>query len=139
MKERKFGLAKGLLAVSMLGIVASVIMFQGIGVPTVHLQRFEWSRWFLFVSWILYFFSMVGASGIAMMGYMPEKRATAPAPAPAVEGEEAPAPIVMPAKESSGLSWLYGSLICFLLGTLSMIVYFAFVTLPSLPKSITGL
>ncbi len=137
MKEKKFGMAKGLLAVSMLGIVASVIMFQGIGVPTVHLQRFEWSRWFLFVSWILYFFTMVGASGITMMGYMPERRAVTPAPA--VEGEEAPAQIAMPARESSGLGWLYGSLLCFLLGTLSMIVYFAFVTLPALPKSLTGL
>ncbi len=138
MKERQFGIAKWLIAVSMLGITASVIMFQGIGVPTVHLQRFEWSRWFLFASWILYFLAISGAGVITMPKRVPDKPALGRASA--VEGDEATpaAPLAMPQKESSGLGMLYGSALSFLLGTLMMIVYFAFVTLPSLPSSVTG-
>ncbi len=132
MKDRQFGIAKWLFAVSMLGILTSVIMFQGIGVPTVHLQKYEWARWFLFVSWVLYFLTMIAAGMVALMKSAPE------APATEGEGEALPAPEAIPKKVALTLRMLYGSGLAFLLGTASMLVYFAFVTLPTLPKSVTG-
>jgi hypothetical protein len=134
MKERQeLHFAKLLLAVAMLAILLSVFILATV-VSVINLNRYEWSKWFLFASWVLYFYAVV--AGLIIM-WMAAKPAPVMPAMPAAEGEGAPA-AMPPAMKGGSPSVLYAQIVTFALGTLSLLIFFGFMLIPTLVTSTTG-
>ncbi|MHB8781140.1 MAG: hypothetical protein ACYC55_07125 [Candidatus Geothermincolia bacterium] len=133
MRDKELGVAKLLTGLALLAIVLSLILINLMFVLVFDLQRGDWSKWFLFGSYVLFLFSII--SGLSVMWLKVAPIRSEPAALVAGEeeadGEDVEEGLVIDRTSAdTALAMLYAQIASFGLASIALVIYLGFLIVP---------